>query len=90
MGYITFEKSLRDFYKDSRFASYKLSDRLIKDNIISSDEAPILFEVRDLRNKIAHGLNQNKLSKDTVQQYLEFFKKIQDKLVSEHKNSPHL
>ncbi|WEH87988.1 hypothetical protein [Acinetobacter soli] len=82
MGYITLEKSLRNFYKDSRFSSYKISDRLIKDEIITLTEAETLVKARNLRNNIVHGISDHKLNKDEVKKYLDFFKIIQERLLS--------
>lgn len=87
MGYITFEKSLREFYKDSHFTAFKLPQRLVNSKIITIDEAETLMEARLIRNKIAHGQNDEKLTKEITLRYLEFFKSIQERLVSQNNNT---
>lgn len=86
MGYITFEKSLREFYKETHFTAFRLPQRLLKNEIINENEVGILTEARLLRNKIAHGQNDEKLTKETVVKYLEFFKRIQERLSSLENN----
>ena len=80
MGYITVEKTLREFYKDLNIIGYKLSDKLIESKIITPRDSKILIEARNLRNKIAHGAIDYDLEKEAVVKYLNLFKKIQKAL----------
>ena len=45
------------------------------------------MEARLIRNKIAHGQNDEKLTKEITLRYLEFFKSIQERLVSQNNNT---
>jgi uncharacterized protein YutE (UPF0331/DUF86 family) len=80
MGYITVEKTLREFYKDLNIMSYKLSDRLIESKIITPRDSKTLISARNLRNQIAHGAIDYDLEKEEVIKYLNLFKKIQKAL----------
>ncbi|MEJ8529481.1 SIR2 family protein [Acinetobacter baumannii] len=77
MGYITVEKTLREFYKDLSFINYKLSDKLIESKIITPKDAKTLMEARNLRNQIAHGTLDYVLKREEVIKFLNLFKKIQ-------------
>ena len=66
---------------------FKLPQRLVNSKIITIDEAETLMEARLIRNKIAHGQNDEKLTKEITLRYLEFFKSIQERLVSQNNNT---
>ncbi|WP_350458536.1 SIR2 family protein [Acinetobacter pittii] len=79
-GYITLEKTLREYFKDYKLHPLKLSDRLIQENIIAKNDARLLLEARTLRNQVAHGLTDIELTEKNVLDYLNLFKRIQEKL----------
>jgi hypothetical protein len=79
-GYISFEKSIREHYKNNRFVQTKLYSMLLEDNIIDQEQANILNEARYIRNRIIHGDDDIKLSKEQVTKLLEVLKFVQDKI----------
>lgn len=81
-GYISFEKSIREYYKTTRFIQHKLNSMLLEENLISNDQEIILNEVRLLRNRIIHGDENIKLTKEQVTSFLETLKIVQKKLKS--------
>lgn len=53
---------------------------LLEDNIIDQEQANILNEARYIRNRIIHGDDDIKLSKEQVTKLLEVLKFVQDKI----------
>jgi|SRR5690554_2966042 len=86
-GYISFEKSIREHYRNNRFVQPKLYSMLLEDEIINKDQALILNEARHIRNRIIHGDDNVKLTKEQVTRLLETLKFVQDK-ISEKSNVP--
>ena len=86
-GYISFEKSIREHYRNYRFVQSKLYSMLLEDEIIDKEQALILNEARHLRNRIIHGDDNIKLNKEQVTKLLETLKYVQDK-ISEKNNLP--
>ncbi|PTV57623.1 DUF4145 domain-containing protein, partial [Acinetobacter seifertii] len=81
-GYISFEKSLREYYKNTRFIQPKIHSMLLKDELINNEQASLLDEARLLRNRIIHGDENIKLTKEQVNKFLETLKLVQEKLKS--------
>jgi len=81
-GYISFEKSIREYYRNTRFTQLKLHSMLLQEELIDNEQASILDEVRFLRNRIIHGDENIKLTKEQVTRFLETLKMVQEKIKS--------